>query len=93
MRYTVYVDNNYYYMDESYRYSLGEFDCCESAVAACKKVVDDFLLPSWRPGITPEELFRYYSTNGEDPFIISDDKDCNFSAFDYARRRCRAICE
>ena len=35
--YTVFVDDNFHYMDESERYKLGEFVDCASAVAACKR--------------------------------------------------------
>ena len=41
--YTVEVDDNYHYMNESERYTLGEYDTWEEALAAAKKVVDDFL--------------------------------------------------
>src|SRR5437879_6107440 len=37
--YTVFVDDNFHYMDESERYKLGEFADCASAVAACKQIV------------------------------------------------------
>ena len=40
--YTVFVDDNFHYMDESERYKLGEFPDCASAVAACKQIVDEF---------------------------------------------------
>jgi len=40
--YTVFVDDNFHYMDESERYKLGDFPDCASAVAACKKIVDEF---------------------------------------------------
>ena len=56
-QYTVYVNDNARYMDESARYKLGEFADCESAIAACKRIVDEFLD---RPGpnSTAEELFN-----------------------------------
>ena len=41
--YTVFVDDNFHYMDESERYKLGEFADCASAMAACKQIVDEFL--------------------------------------------------
>ena len=83
-KYTVYVDDNFHYMDESERYKLGEFDDCAAAIAACKQIVDEFLPPD--SGMS-EDLFVKYIMFGEDPFILTDDPNCNFSARDYARER------
>ena len=91
-RYTVYVDDNFHYMDESERYKLGEFADCASAVAACKKLVDECLQQGFTESTTAEELQTSYSFFGEDPFILSDDPDCKFSARDYASRRIAEIC-
>ncbi|MEO8027988.1 MAG: hypothetical protein ABI823_16000, partial [Bryobacteraceae bacterium] len=41
--YVVFVDDNYHYMDETERYRLGEFADCQSAVEACKRIVDECL--------------------------------------------------
>ena len=92
MKYEVYVDDNFHYMDEDERYKLGEFDTAEEAIAAAKKIVDDFLELGYRPGMTPRELFVGYRDFGEDPFIRSDDPTCKFSAWDYARVRSEEIC-
>jgi hypothetical protein len=43
MRYTVLVDDNFHYMDKDERYSLGEFESLDAAIAVCKKIVDDCL--------------------------------------------------
>jgi hypothetical protein len=83
-KYTVFVDDNFHYMDESERYKLGEFDDCRSAVAACKEVVDDSLRHS-RTG--SDDLLATYLMFGDDPFIVTDDPDCKFSARDYAREQ------
>ena len=83
-KYTVYVDDNFHYMDESERYRLGEFDDCASAIAACKRIVDEFLLSNRGEC---EDLMATYCMFGDDPFIVSDDPDCKFSARDYARER------
>lgn len=91
-RYVVYVDDNFDYMDESERYQLGEFEDCESAIAACKQIVDNFLarLNVNRPA---EELFHEYTSAGEDPWIQSDDPECKFSAWEYAKARCRELAQ
>jgi hypothetical protein len=90
MVYTVFVDDNFHYMDESERYKLGEFADCESAVAACKRIVDEFLAGCER-NQSADELFTYYQSFGEDPWISSADKDCRFSAWTYAKEQCSEV--
>lgn len=89
-KYTVYVDDNFHYMDESERYKLGEFDDCAAAIAACKQIVDECLLHNCGNG---EDLYVTYLMFGEDPFIRTDDPNCKFSARDYARERVRVLAE
>jgi hypothetical protein len=93
--YRVYVDDNFYYMDEEERYELRRsFRDCKSAVAACQKIVDEFLAGSYKPGMTPEELWEGYAHFGEDPWISTEDPECRgFSSWDYARARCTEICD
>ena len=91
-RYVVYVDDNFHYMDESERYKQGEYETCEEAVSVCKKIVDDFLETGYNKGMSFKELYEGYIGFGEDPFIISNDKKCFFSAWDYAKERCRELC-
>ena len=92
-KYTVYVDDNFHYMDESERYKLGIYEGCASAIAACKGIVDEFLLDGYKKGVTEAQLHKGYLLFGEDPFIIADDPDCKFSARDYARQRCKELCK
>lgn len=92
MKYRVLVDDNFHYMDESERYELGEFDTLEAAVAACKKVVDEFL-SNYSPGMTADELYTQYAFFGEDPFIVyAGQETVPFSARDYASERVKQIC-
>ncbi len=91
-RYEVYVDDNFHFMDESERYRLGSFETCEEAVAVCMKIVDEFLEIGYKKGMSFNELYGGYTGFGEDPFIISDDKTCFFSAWDYAKKRCIELC-
>ena len=65
-----------------------EFDDCAAAIAACKEIVDEFLVPN---GGKPEDLHATYLMFGEDPFILTDDPNCKFSARDYARERVRIL--
>ncbi len=89
--YIVYVNDNFHYMDESERYKLGEFDDCQSAVSACKRIVNEFLEKT--ASVSADDLFGQYTTFGEDPWILSSDADCKFSAWNYARERCRELAQ
>ena len=89
--YTVYVDDNYHYQDESERYKLGDFATLEEAVAACKCMVDGFLKNEVSPDLTAAERYAQYTGFGPDPFIVTDDPDAGhpvFSAWNYAKERC-----
>jgi hypothetical protein len=92
IKYEVYVDDNFHYMDESERYKLGEFDTCEEATVVCKRIVDEFLEQGYVKGMSFKELYKGYIGFGEDPYIVSGDKTCFFSAWDYAKERCRELC-
>jgi hypothetical protein len=92
MTYKVFVDDNFHYMDESARYHLGDFDSLEAALTACKRIVDEFLNSSYRPGMTSAELLTQYAFYGEDPFVFAGDGIVYFSARDYALERIREIC-
>ena len=88
--YTVFVDDNFHYMDESERYKLGEFADCASAVAACKKIVDEFF-ETCSLDNTDGEIFKQYTFFGEDPWVSSTDSECKFSAWNYARERAKEL--
>ncbi len=88
--YTVFVDDNFHYMDESERYKLGEFADCASALVACKQIVDEFLTSC---GANNDELYQQYVTFGEDPWISSEDSECKFSAWNYARERAKELAQ
>jgi hypothetical protein len=90
--YTVMVDDNFHYMDESERYRLAEFGSCAEAIAACRNLIDDYLISAYKSGMEAEQLWASYVTFGEDPFIMTTDEQCKFSAWDYARQRCEALC-
>ena len=91
-KYRVLVDDNFHYMDESERYTAGEYDSCEQAIEKCKRIVDDFLLDGLKPSMTAQQLMEMYIFFGEDPFIVSQDTGCSFHARDYARQRCEELC-
>lgn len=89
---TVYIDDNFHYMDEDKRYCLGVFCSFDSAVAACRKIVDAFLRDN--PAKTAGVLYDQYILFGEDPWIkgpaLAPDAE-PFSAWDYARQRCNEL--
>jgi hypothetical protein len=91
MKYTVFVDDNFHYMDEDERYKLGEFDTREEALAAAKKIIEEFLDPAYEPWMTAQEMYEGYVMFGEDPFIVPDDPADHFSAWDYAKERCAML--
>jgi hypothetical protein len=91
MTYTVFVDDNFHYMDKDERYAHGEFETLEAAVDAAKKIVDDDLLHHYEPGMTPNDLYGRYKMFGEDPWV-SGAMEIPFSAWDYAKARCEIIC-
>ena len=94
-KYKVFVDDNSHYMDDSERYELGEFSLLEEAIEASKKLVDEYLTSAYQPGMNAKDLFESYTSFGEDPFIVSSSTDglkADFSAWDYAKKRCEAIC-
>jgi hypothetical protein len=94
-RYKIVVADNFHYMDESEYTDGGVFESHEEAVAACRELVDRSLASLHEPGMTADELYDTYTSFGDDPFIVAlDDSPVGerFSAWDYAKERCRAIC-
>ena len=91
MKYTVYVDDNYNYMDEESRYTLGEFDTWDAAVQKAREIVDEFLLGHFADSSGAEELLAGYKRYGEDPFIMGGDESQKFSAWEYAKKRCEEL--
>lgn len=95
MTYKVFIDDNFHYMDESERYSLGEFQTLEAAIEASKQIVDEYLLSAYYPGMDASSLSTSFLFHGEDPFIVempAKEGGVLFSARDYARLRCDQLC-
>lgn len=88
-KYIVYVDDNYHFGDESERYKLGEFETREEALVACKNKVDEYFERLKKGEHTYQELWEGYMLYGEDPYIFNDDSGIKFSAWEYAKERCR----
>lgn len=66
MNYIVYVDDNYHYMDESERYTLGEFTNCTEAIAAYHEIVDEFLESSYEEPATGKLRFHAWTEAAAD---------------------------
>ena len=93
MPFTVRIRENSHYMDESEAYDHGRFSTYAEAEAACRKIVDDYLAGAKKPGMSAGDLFRSYTMFGEDPAVDAAGPDGrHFSAWDYARVRCDALC-
>lgn len=89
--YKVMIDDNFHYGDRDGGYFLARFPDCESALEACKKVLNNFLDQAMTDGKTEEEVWEQYTQFGLDPYIVVKDgaPECPFSAWDYARQRIR----
>lgn len=90
-RFTVWVDDNFQYMDESERYKQGEYDILEEAIAACKKVVETSVV--YKPGATADDLYGEYIMFGEEPFIEGDTEFDTFNARKYAKEYFQNLCQ
>ncbi|MBE2222911.1 MAG: hypothetical protein IAF02_15305 [Anaerolineae bacterium] len=92
MPFKVFVDQNSHYQDQSNRYEHGEFESFETAVAACKLIIDQYLITAFKKGMSAAELYENYVTFGEDPFVVPIPEGAEFSAWVYAKQRCFEMC-
>jgi hypothetical protein len=90
--YTVLVDDNFHFMDESERLRYGEYESYEEAVENCIKIVNESLNHLYRPGMSPAELYSQYTSFGDDPYVFPAGQGDRFSAWDFARDKCEEIC-
>ncbi len=89
-QYTVYVDDNFQYMDEDARTKHGAYESLEEAQQVCKAIVDACLKRTHEPGMSTRQHYEEYVAAGDDPFIVGP--GASFSAWTYARQRCEALC-
>jgi hypothetical protein len=68
--YTVFIDDNFHYQDESERVNHGLFETADEAVAARRSIVDDFLAGAFKPGMSATALYGLYTSFGDDPFVV-----------------------
>ena len=93
MNYQIFIDDNFHYMDESERIKGNTYNTAGKALAAAQQIVDECLKDLYRNGLSSDELYDLYVSSGKDPFIITSDDNCKFSAWDYAKSRCPGICK
>ena len=94
-RYRVMVDDNFHYQDSDERWEQGSYETAEEALEACRSIVDRSLQEEYEAGISAEALYVRYVRFGDDPFIVvvdGADGSVAFSAWNYAKERCRLIC-
>jgi hypothetical protein len=93
-KYTVYVDDNYHYMDEGERVTAESYDSLEEALEKCREIVSRSLNDLYEKGITPEKLSAQWSMFGEDPFIVGAGGSVPFSARKFVTAElCQGIIE
>jgi hypothetical protein len=93
-RYVVQVDDNFDYQNEEKRYTHSEHVDPAVALQTAKDIVDACLGELHKPSMSAEDLYRAYTSFGEDPFIQTRDPGfARFSAWSYAKQRCKVICD
>ena len=90
--YTVFIDDNFHFMDDSERLRHGEYQTYDEAVDACKKIVNDSLNHLYSPGMSRTELYNQYVSFGDDPYVSPNGQASHFSARDFAQMQCEVIC-
>ncbi len=84
MKYQVFIDDNFHYMDPEHQSAGRQFATLEEAVGYCRSFVDDSLVSNYTLGMPSYELLNQYFLFGEDPFVKGGDGAIPFSARDYA---------
>ena len=90
--FAVRVADNARHMEEDEGCAQSEFATWTEAVAAARGIVDRCLAEHYRPGMAAEALFSLYTSFGDDPYVVPEPPGSRFSAWDYARERCAALC-
>ncbi|MBL9176800.1 MAG: hypothetical protein JNM65_01980 [Verrucomicrobiaceae bacterium] len=92
-KFTLFIDDNFHYMDESERTFGGVFDSYEAALLRAGEIVERSLQELFQPGMNAEMLYQHYVMFGEDPWILETSVGrLNFSAWNHAKDRCAQIC-
>ena len=90
--YSVKVDDNYHYMDESERNDGGSYGTLEEAINRCKEITIESLKGCYEKGMDAQELMAQWCLFGDDPFIIGEGGEPPFSAREFVGQElCAAI--
>ena len=79
--FTVEVDDNFHFMDESESYTSGEFNTQQEAILKCKTIIDRYWEGAYQEGMTAQELYSSWVSFGESPFITG----LKFNSTEYAK--------
>jgi hypothetical protein len=90
--FTVFVADNYHFMEADSTFKLGAYATWAEAEAAARGWVDRCLTEGFRPGMPAGALYDEYVSFGDDPYIVPIPAGEQFSAWDYAKRRCAEMC-
>ena len=82
-QFTVKVDDNYHYMDESERYDGGSYATAGEAIKRCEEIAVKSLKGLYEKGMGACKLMAQWAMFGEDPFIIGDTTEPIFSAMEF----------
>ena len=92
--YRVIVDDNYHYMDEDERSVLGEYSTYAEALAAARKMVEDFFADP-EQDMTPTQAYEAYTMMGDDPWIEAfggaPAPKTRFSAWGHAKKHSKRL--
>ena len=93
MSFKVVVADNFHYMDEGESHEHGTFGTLELAIESAKGIVEQYLASAYKPRMSAEALYDSYTSFGEDAHIVAPGSTgVLFSAWSYAKERCRVIC-
>lgn len=89
--FSVYVADNFHYMDESETYVKRGYATWQEALAEARRIVIESVRHQYQPGMTADELYERYTLFGDDPAVLPTPAGMNFSAWGFAREQCEAM--
>ncbi len=91
-KYSVKVDDNFHYMDESERYDAGSYSSLEEAIAKCKAITLQSLKECYERGMDADQLKAQWLAFGEDPFVLGEAGKPPFSAREFVSQElCNSV--
>jgi hypothetical protein len=89
--FAIFIEDNGRFMDEESRYRHSEWPTYVEALVEARRLVNLSLEEAYRPGMRPDTLYGWYTSFGDDVFIVPDGEP-RFSAWEYARSRAEEMC-